>query len=142
MNPMSIARSRNAWRFMLIPYFRISPIPPSRPVTRHARDPFPYPLGWVAYNLLGFLDSAIFIYLPESETITKQTKELESSRTARNETMVLLSRASLCCIRRRRNYGTWKRFSKMADHPQWVSVAMRYPLSSSISIPGCNSLSS
>jgi hypothetical protein len=31
-------------------------------VTRQARDPFPYPLGWEAYSLLGFRVSAILIY--------------------------------------------------------------------------------
>lgn len=43
--PISFACSRNACRFMLMPYLRMRPMPPLRPVIRHWREPFPYPLG-------------------------------------------------------------------------------------------------
>ena len=38
--PICVAFSRNSWRFMRMPYFRMSPLPPNRPVTRDERTPF------------------------------------------------------------------------------------------------------
>ena len=45
IQPMSFARSRNVWRFIMMPYFEMMPIPPRRPSTRHCFDPLPYVFG-------------------------------------------------------------------------------------------------
>ena len=45
IQPMSLARSRNVWRFIMMPYFEMMPIPPRRPSTRHCFDPLPYVFG-------------------------------------------------------------------------------------------------
>mmetsp|Transcript_5792 Transcript_5792/g.14314 ORF Transcript_5792/g.14314 Transcript_5792/m.14314 type:complete len:220 (-) Transcript_5792:30-689(-) len=67
---MSRARSRNACRFMLIPYFRITPIPPGRPVTRQRWLGCLWPKvaftrGW---NSLGTAKLSAFSPLPSSSS--------------------------------------------------------------------------
>mmetsp|Transcript_19259 Transcript_19259/g.43630 ORF Transcript_19259/g.43630 Transcript_19259/m.43630 type:complete len:90 (-) Transcript_19259:342-611(-) len=38
-NPISSAFSRNSWRFIMMPYLRMSAMPPGRPDTRELRKP-------------------------------------------------------------------------------------------------------
>merc|ERR1719336_2236987 len=40
INPISVAFSRNSWRFIMMPYFRMIAIPPGRPDIREGRIPF------------------------------------------------------------------------------------------------------